>query len=134
MKTALSAASLLGWLTLLLGARQLLASKFGPGSPCPAGERTSVARALPAEPGAAPAPDAAQEPSPEETTPPAQRRLEYADALFGRKLYDLSLSLNLKSAGLLSHRPVVRTPTFPGRILSRSEQERRGLEFPSRPG
>src|SRR5438874_5010746 len=29
--------------------------------------------------------------SPVETAPPAQRQLEYADALFGRKLYDLAI-------------------------------------------
>ena len=93
MKTALGAASLLGWLTLLLGAQQLLAQSSAPVRRAQPANEPPVARTLPAEPGApppAPVPDAAQE-APEETTPPAQRQLEYADALFGRKLYDLAV-------------------------------------------
>lgn len=49
-----------------------------------------VARAVPAEPsGNAPGP--APEASPEETTPPAQRQLEYAEGLFAQKQNDLAV-------------------------------------------
>jgi TolA-binding protein len=87
MKTALGAGSLLGLLPIFLCAQQMLAQT----APVRRAQPTTdppVARALPVEQ-AAPTPP--PEASPEETTPPAQRQLEYADALFGRKLYDLAV-------------------------------------------
>ena len=94
MKAALGAASLLGWLSLVFGAQQLIAQNSGPVRRAQPAFGLPVVRALPVDPGATPptpGPTAAPEASPEETTPPAQRQLEYADGLFERKLYDLAV-------------------------------------------
>jgi TolA-binding protein len=98
MKTALSAGALVGLWLLIFSAPQLIAQN-----------RAEVRRAQPVdEPPAARTPSPNQPPanagpqtplasgesaeaSPVETAPPAQRQLEYADALFGRKLYDLAI-------------------------------------------
>jgi TolA-binding protein len=95
MKTALSAVALTVLASLILSADQLFGQNSG-----------EIRRAQPVnEPPLArtPAPNqppfpsgvqdsvAADSASPVETAPPAQRQLEYADALFGRKLYDLAI-------------------------------------------
>jgi TolA-binding protein len=98
MKTALSAAGLVGLWLLIFSVQQLTAQN-----------RAEVRRAQPVDeppvartpsPNRPPANAGPQTPlasgesaeaSPVETAPPAQRQLEYADALFGRKLYDLAI-------------------------------------------
>src|ERR1700736_5441923 len=97
MRAALSAGVLLGVGLLLLGPKEMIAQNTGQVRRAQPVEETPVPRALPADQpsngtsqgqglGAEP-----PGPAPQETAPPAQRQLEYADALFGRKLYDLAV-------------------------------------------
>ncbi len=95
MKAALGAGVLWGLLGLALGAESVIAQAQAPVRRAQPVNEAPVARALPVEPSSpnvvSPGPAASPESSPEETAPPAQRQLEYADALFGRKLYDLAI-------------------------------------------
>jgi TolA-binding protein len=96
MKTALSAVALLGVAFLILSAEQLAAQNTGEVRRAqPVNEPPLLRTPLPYQvpPGSsqqAPTVDETQA-APAETAPPAQRQLEYADALFGRKLYDLAI-------------------------------------------
>jgi TolA-binding protein len=98
MKTALSAAALVGLWLLIFSAQQLGAQnrvEVRRAQPVdePPVARTPSANQFPANAGpqVPPVSGEAAEGSPVETAPPAQRQLEYADALFGRKLYDLAI-------------------------------------------
>jgi TolA-binding protein len=81
MKNARSAAGLLG-LAMLFWFADLALAQPPPGFPRPLPPQPPVSRALPAE--EAPPPAA-------ETEQPEKRQLEYANALFTRKLYDLAI-------------------------------------------
>src|SRR6266705_6926630 len=82
MKNARSAAGLLG-LAMLFWFADFTVAQPPPGFPRPLPPQPPVSRALPAE--EAPEPPAA------ETEQPEKRQLEYANALFTRKLYDLAI-------------------------------------------
>src|SRR5213596_3554654 len=82
MKNARSAAGLLG-LAMLFWFADITLAQPPPGFPRPLPPQPPVSRALPAE--EAPEPPAA------ETEQPEKRQLEYANALFTRKLYDLAI-------------------------------------------
>src|SRR5438034_5312392 len=82
MKNARSAAGLLG-LAMLFWFADFTLAQPPPGFPRPLPPQPPVSRALPAE--EAPKPPAA------ETEQPEKRQLEYANALFTRKLYDLAI-------------------------------------------
>src|SRR5438094_5482508 len=82
MKNARSAAGLLG-LAMLFWFADFTLAQPPPGFPRPLPPQPPVSRALPAE--EAPEPPAA------ETEQPEKRQLEYANALFTRKLYDLAI-------------------------------------------
>ena len=81
MKNARGAAGLLG-LAMLFWYADLTLAQPPPGFPRPLPPQPPVSRALPAE--EAPPPAA-------ETEQPEKRQLEYANALFTRKLYDLAI-------------------------------------------
>jgi len=83
MKNARSAAGLLG-LAMLFWFADLALAQPPPGFPRPLPPQPPVSRALPAEEGPEPPPAA-------ETEQPEKRQLEYANALFTRKLYDLAI-------------------------------------------
>src|ERR1700726_4440963 len=83
MKSARSAASLLG-LAMLFWFVDLAVSQPPPGVPRLPPPQPPVTRALPAEETPEPPPAA-------ETEQPEKRQLEYANALFTRKLYDLAI-------------------------------------------
>src|SRR5437588_8038723 len=83
MKSARSAAGLLG-LAMLFWFVDLALSQPPPGGPRPPPPQPPVTRALPAEETPAPPPAT-------ETEQPEKRQLEYANALFTRKLYDLAI-------------------------------------------
>jgi TolA-binding protein len=93
MKIAPSAHSLLGLIALLLSAVQVIAQypEIRRAQPV---EQTPIPRAVPTyQPPIPPAPPVegeAQEAPPAETIPPDRRQLEYANALYARKLYDLA--------------------------------------------
>src|SRR5438477_5647188 len=96
MKTALSAGVFVASFSLIFSGPRLLAQN-----------RTEVRRAQPVDEAPVsrpspnqPPPNSATQPppagdtseaTPVETVPPAQRQLEYAGALFGRKMYDLAV-------------------------------------------
>ncbi len=106
MKTAKGAASVLASVLVLAGAHLAFAQRSTEVRRAqPADETPQIRRALPVE---APTPPPAQEsvrrppppddtssspetPPPSETEAPDQRQLNYANALFGRKLYDLAI-------------------------------------------
>ena len=97
MKTALSAVAFIALASLILGAQQLIAQNTGEIRRAqPVNEPPAVRIPSPIQPPSnnsaqSSAADQSSEASPAETAPPAQRQLEYADALFGRKLYDLAI-------------------------------------------
>jgi len=97
MKTALSAVAFIALASLILGAQQLIAQNTGeirraqPVNEPPAVRIPSPIQPPPNNSAQSSAADQSSEASPAETAPPAQRQLEYADALFGRKLYDLAI-------------------------------------------
>jgi TolA-binding protein len=94
MKIAHNAFGVVGLLALVLTAHQLAAQGNNPVRRAQPVEDAPVPRALPADADVTPRPQ-----PPEESTPPPptdtagadQRQLEYADGLFGRKLYDLAI-------------------------------------------
>jgi TolA-binding protein len=93
MKTALSAVALVGLASLFLSAQQLTAQNTGEVRRAQPVNEPPVTRTSPPSrppPNSSPGGESGQA-SPVETAPPAQRQLEYADALFGRKLYDLAI-------------------------------------------
>ncbi len=93
MKTALSAVALIGLALLFLDAPPLGAQNPGEIRRAQPVDEPPVTRAQPLNSGA-PGPvtgGESDQASPVETAPPAQRQLEYAEALFGRKLYDLAI-------------------------------------------
>src|SRR6266513_1625319 len=93
MKTALSAVALIGLALLILSAQQLIAQNTGEVRRAQPVNEPPVIRMPPPSlppPNSSPGGESDQA-SPVETAPPAQRQLEYADALFGRKLYDLAI-------------------------------------------
>ena len=83
MKNARSATGLLG-LAMLFWFADLALAQPPPGFPRPLPPQPPVSRALPAEQAPEPPPAA-------ETEQPEKRQLEYANALFTRKLYDLAI-------------------------------------------
>ena len=83
MKNARSAAGLLG-LAMLFWFADLALAQPPPGFPRPLPPQPPVSRALPAE-------EAPEPPPAAETEQPEKRQLEYANALFTRKLYDLAI-------------------------------------------
>ena len=83
MKNARSAAGLLG-LAMLFWFADLTLAQPPPGFPRPLPPQPPVSRALPAE-------EAPEPPPAAETEQPEKRQLEYANALFTRKLYDLAI-------------------------------------------
>jgi TolA-binding protein len=94
MKTALSAVGLLAVASLILSAQSLIAQTTGEIRRAQPVNEPPVRPAIPYQPpptSQAPVVDETAQPEPAETAPPAQRQLEYADALFGRKLYDLAI-------------------------------------------
>jgi len=83
MKNARSAAGLLR-LAMLFWFADLALAQPPPGFPGPLPPQPPVSRALPAE-------EAPEPPPAAETERPEKRQLEYANALFTRKLYDLAI-------------------------------------------
>jgi TolA-binding protein len=83
MKNARSAAGLLG-LAMLFCFADLTLAQPPPGFPRPLPPPPPVSRALPAE-------ETPEAPPAAETEQPEKRQLEYANALFTRKLYDLAI-------------------------------------------
>ncbi len=92
MKTALGAAAFIGLAALLSGPSDLLGQSQPPIRRAQPANGPTVPRALPADP-PPPHPDSEVSPeaSPQETAPPAQRQLEYANGLFAQKQYDLAV-------------------------------------------
>src|SRR5256885_4411535 len=83
MKNARGAAGLLG-LAMLFWSADLTLAQPPPGFPRPLPPQPPVSRALPAE-------ETPEAPRAAETKQPEKRQLEYANALFTRKLYDLAI-------------------------------------------
>src|SRR5438477_700501 len=83
MKNARGAAGLLG-LAMLFWSADLTLAQPPPGFPRPLPPQPPVSRALPAE-------ETLEAPRAAETQQPEKRQLEYANALFTRKLYDLAI-------------------------------------------
>jgi TolA-binding protein len=83
MKNARGAAGLLG-LAMLFWSADLTLAQPPPGFPRPLPPQPQVSRALPAE-------ETPEAPPAAETEQPEKRQLEYANALFTRKLYDLAI-------------------------------------------
>ena len=83
MKNARSATGLLG-LAMLFWFADLALAQPPPGFPRPLPPQPPVSRAFPAE-------EAPEPPPAAETEQPEKRQLEYANALFTRKLYDLAI-------------------------------------------
>ena len=83
MKNARGAAGLLG-LAMLFWSADLTLAQPPPGFPRPLPPQPPVSRALPAE-------ETPEAPPAAETEQPEKRQLEYANALFTRKLYDLAI-------------------------------------------
>ncbi len=83
MKNARSAAGLLG-LAMLFWYADLTLAQPPPGFPRPLPPQPPVSRALPTE-------ETPEAPPAAETEQPEKRQLEYANALFTRKLYDLAI-------------------------------------------
>src|SRR5205814_6723033 len=83
MKNARGATGLLG-LAMLFWSADLTLAQPPPGFPRPLPPQPPVSRALPAE-------ETPEAPPAAETEQPEKRQIEYANALFTRKLYDLAI-------------------------------------------
>ena len=86
MKIALGAASLIGLAMVFCFVESLPAQQRAPGPPPPPPPSQPVQRALPVEESPSPSPTPAVQ-----TDQPERRQLDYANALFTRKLYDLAV-------------------------------------------
>jgi TolA-binding protein len=86
MKIALGAASLIGLAMVFCFVESLPAQQRAPGPPPPPPSSQPVQRALPVEESPSPSPTPAVQ-----TDQPERRQLDYANALFTRKLYDLAV-------------------------------------------
>ena len=92
MKTALGAAAFIGLAALVWGPSDLFGQSQPPVRRAQPANGPPVPRALPADtPPLHPDSEASPEASPQETAPPAQRQLEYANGLFAQKQYDLAV-------------------------------------------
>src|ERR1700726_2904078 len=86
MKIALGAASLIGLAMVFCFVEPPPAQQRAPGPPPPPPPSQPVQRALPVEESPSPSPTPAVQ-----TDQPERRQLDYANALFTRKLYDLAV-------------------------------------------
>src|ERR1700726_5038951 len=102
MKIALGAASLIGLAMVFCFVEPPPAQQRAPGPPPPPPPSQPVQRALPVEESPSPSPTPAVQ-----TDQPERRQLDYANALFTRKLYDLAVPEYQKYLG--------QYPGVPGR-------------------